>query len=225
MRLVMSDNPGQSELDSFLSGWDLEAAPVSQSILLAVFKRNHPELAFGSYSGPRLDGMLDFYKFKNLSMVASAAASASDRESRGRRYAIGGECAMRFHLPENPRTAESAVFENTFSLMRKGYLPAAGAMMRRSVTVSRFGATLKVISAEDLFYMKLRSLGKASRHGAFHSGLALLVYDMFQLATLTPDFDWNVVREDIDIMRDRRRSARALELFSLYCPDVVPESF
>jgi len=59
----------QEELDHFLSDWDIEVTHSDEALLLSCVQKEHPELDFGAYNGPRLSGLYDFYKFRSMDFL------------------------------------------------------------------------------------------------------------------------------------------------------------
>ena len=66
INMIFSSNPTQEKLDTFLEKWDIEAVGSAKALMLAYFMKMHPELNFSEYVGPRLNGLLRFYKFQNM---------------------------------------------------------------------------------------------------------------------------------------------------------------
>lgn len=64
--LAFSPNPTQEDLDKFLSDYDIEVAGSAKSLMLSYFMKMHPQLNFTEYETPRLKGLLNFFKFKNI---------------------------------------------------------------------------------------------------------------------------------------------------------------
>lgn len=70
LNLVFSDNPTQADIDLFFSNWDIEAEGGHKSILLSYFMKMHPEAIITPYAEPRLKGLLQFYRFRNMKLIA-----------------------------------------------------------------------------------------------------------------------------------------------------------
>ncbi len=68
--LAFQKNLTQEKLDKFLSEWDIEAEGSYRALLLSYIMKQHPDLAFDEYNGPRLKGLLNFYKFANLGLIS-----------------------------------------------------------------------------------------------------------------------------------------------------------
>ncbi len=66
---AFSKNPTQAQLDEFLAKWDIEVAGGGKALMLSYVKKIHPELTFTAYESPRLDGLLKFFRFKNLDLM------------------------------------------------------------------------------------------------------------------------------------------------------------
>jgi hypothetical protein len=101
--LLCSGTPTQDGLDELLKIYDIEAKGGVGSMLLAYMMREHPELKFTDYETPRLKGLLDYYKFKNIKMLAdfSRAAKALNRAGIYPLLLKGG--AMKALRPEYAR--------------------------------------------------------------------------------------------------------------------------
>ena len=69
LSLFFKENPTQEDLDRFLSEWDIERESDQEALLLAYFMKKHPELTFPQYVGPRLQGILKFFQYKNLKIM------------------------------------------------------------------------------------------------------------------------------------------------------------
>lgn len=66
MRMFFNPDVSQKHLDELLSQWDIEAKNCDKNLLLAYFMKYHPELKFNSYTKPRLMGLLNNIRFKNV---------------------------------------------------------------------------------------------------------------------------------------------------------------
>ncbi len=68
--LAFSEKISQSELDNFLKNWDIEEFGGARALLLSYVMKNHPYLKFSAYEAPRLAGLMNFYRFHNLQIIA-----------------------------------------------------------------------------------------------------------------------------------------------------------
>ena len=81
--LVFSKNPTQEALDTLLETWDIETtAGARQALLLSYLMKAHPELKFNDYTAPRLRGLLNFHRHKNIRTLSwfAKAGRALNRE-------------------------------------------------------------------------------------------------------------------------------------------------
>jgi hypothetical protein len=70
INMIFEQNPKQKELNSFLEKWDIEVAGGAKALMLSYFMKLHPELEYSEYVGPRLKGLLNFYKFQNMKLIS-----------------------------------------------------------------------------------------------------------------------------------------------------------
>ena len=70
LNLVFAPNPSQKDLDDFLSKWDIEVFGGHKALMLSYFMKLHPNLQYPKYVAPRLKGLLDFYRFRNMKLIS-----------------------------------------------------------------------------------------------------------------------------------------------------------
>ena len=70
LNLAFQKKLTQEKLDQFLSGWDIEVEGSYRALLLSYIMKKHPDLTFNEYTGPRLKGLLNFFKFNNLALIS-----------------------------------------------------------------------------------------------------------------------------------------------------------
>ena len=68
--LAFQKNLSQEQLDAFFKAWDIEAHGADTALLLAYVMKEHPQLTFNDYNAPRLSGVRNFFRFKNLELIA-----------------------------------------------------------------------------------------------------------------------------------------------------------
>lgn len=68
--LVFDSSVTQQKLDETLQICDIEAMGAHKSLMLSYLMHEHPELIFSAYNKPRLKGLVDFYRFANLRVLA-----------------------------------------------------------------------------------------------------------------------------------------------------------
>lgn len=103
LNIAFNPNLTQTELDSFLKHFDIEAVNGKKTLILAYTMKNHPNLNFGVYSGPRLAGFLNFHRFANLELVASFTKIVRKLNEAGIKPMIIKGGAMKYLRPELPR--------------------------------------------------------------------------------------------------------------------------
>lgn len=103
LKLTFSKNPKQEELDILLSKWDIEVKEASKSLMLSYILKRHPNLKFTSYEEPRLKGLLNFYRFRNLKTIAhyTKIGKALNKNNMEPMILKGG--AMKYLRPDLPR--------------------------------------------------------------------------------------------------------------------------
>lgn len=70
LALAFKNKITQEDLDTFIVDWDIEAYGGSKALMLAYIKNANPHLEFSEYEGPRLKGLLSFFRFANLKIIA-----------------------------------------------------------------------------------------------------------------------------------------------------------
>lgn len=103
LEMTFEKNPSQEELDILLKNWDIEAKQNNKNLLLAYFMKYHPELTFTQYEGPRLKGLLKFFRFQNLQLVAKFSQYGKILNQHGIVPLIFKGGLMRHLRPELPR--------------------------------------------------------------------------------------------------------------------------
>ena len=102
--LTFNPELNQSTLDDFLKKWDIECAGSAKSLLLAYVMKMHSDLKFNDYTAPRLKGLLNFFRFKNLNLIShyTKIGMALNRQGIIPMILKGG--AMKYLRPDLPRT-------------------------------------------------------------------------------------------------------------------------
>jgi hypothetical protein len=70
IRMIFSDNLTQASLDDFLQSWDIERYGAQGALLLSYIQKKFSQLDFHEYTGPRLAGLFNYYRFRNLELIA-----------------------------------------------------------------------------------------------------------------------------------------------------------
>ena len=100
---IFKETVSQEELDKFFENWDIEVEGGNKNLMLAYFMKMHPELKFSDYTGPRLKGLLNYYKFKNIKLLSQFSKICNKLEKEGISSLIIKGGAMKFLRPEYPR--------------------------------------------------------------------------------------------------------------------------
>lgn len=95
--------PTQAMLDACLERCDIEAMGAHKSLLLAYARREHPELVFSAYAGPRIDGLIRFFHFANTKTLAHFSRIGRALTAAGIPILLFKGAAMRMLRPELPR--------------------------------------------------------------------------------------------------------------------------
>ena len=101
--LAFTKNLTQEKLDEFLKDFDIECAGGNKALLLSYVMKAHPDLKFNEYSGPRLQGLLNFYRFANLSLIAHYTKIGKELNAHGIIPLIMKGGAMKYLRPELSR--------------------------------------------------------------------------------------------------------------------------
>lgn len=103
INMIFSSNPTQEKLDTFLEKWDIEAVGSAKALMLAYFMKMHSELNFPEYVGPRLSGLLRFYKFQNMKLISHYTKICNELKKENIIPLIFKGGAMKHLRPEFPR--------------------------------------------------------------------------------------------------------------------------
>ncbi len=95
--------PTQAMLDACLEHCDIEVMGAHKSLLLAYVRREHPELVFSEYAGPRIDGLIRFFHFANTKTLAHFSRIGKALVAAGIPILLFKGAAMRVLRPELPR--------------------------------------------------------------------------------------------------------------------------
>ncbi len=103
LKLAFTENPTQETLDKLLKNWDIEVKDASKSLMLAYILKRHHNLKFTSYEEPRLKGLLNFYRFRNLKTIAHYTKIGKALNKNDIEPVILKGGAMKYLRPELPR--------------------------------------------------------------------------------------------------------------------------
>ncbi len=103
LQLAFKDDLTQAEVDAFLQTWDIEKYGSDKALLLSYVMKKHPALKFGAYAAPRLSGVAQYYRFKNLALLAKYHEIVGALNAAGIVPLIFKGGAMKHLRPELPR--------------------------------------------------------------------------------------------------------------------------
>jgi hypothetical protein len=101
--LVFSPSPTQACLDEALRVCDIEVLGAHKSLMLSYFMRDHPGLEFPPYAKPRLQGLVDFYRFANVGTLAHFAKIGRALNAGDIPILLFKGAAMKVLRPDLPR--------------------------------------------------------------------------------------------------------------------------
>lgn len=103
LKLALAGEATQERLDSFLSSWNIEEAPLTEAIMLSYLMKLHPELRFPESISPRLSGLLPFCRYKYLDLVRYFGTYARALQAHGIEFLVMKGGAMKALRPDFPR--------------------------------------------------------------------------------------------------------------------------
>lgn len=103
LAMALSEHPSQADLDTFLAGWDIEAAPIQSVMLMAYLMQSRPDLAFPAAITPRLGGVLRFCRFQNLKRFAHLSRFGGELNRQKIPFVVLKGGAMKVYRPDFPR--------------------------------------------------------------------------------------------------------------------------
>jgi len=103
MTLAWDRGLTQGQLDDFLKNFDIESVGSEKALLLSYVMKAHPELKFDAYTGPRLEGLLKFYRFKNLNLMSHYIQIGKELNKHGVIPLIMKGGAMKYLRPDLSR--------------------------------------------------------------------------------------------------------------------------
>jgi len=129
LALVFAEKPTQAQLDETLAVCDIEVMGAHKSLMLSYLLHEHPELTPSPYAGPRLKGLVSYFRFKNLETLAHFSKIGRVLNEAGLTPLIFKGAAMKFLRPGLSRPmgdvdilVPAARFDEAVKLCRKlGY--------------------------------------------------------------------------------------------------------
>ena len=103
LKLAFSRNPTQADLNDFLTKWDIEVAGGNKALILSYFMKEHTDLKCTDYEQPRLEGLLRFYRFHNLKLIAHFTKIGQELNKKNIEVMLLKGGAMKFLRPNLSR--------------------------------------------------------------------------------------------------------------------------
>lgn len=104
LNCVFDENVNQKKLNICLEKCDIEALGGAKCLLLSYLMQDNPELRFPEYSGPRIRGLINFWRFRNLKTLAHFSKIGRALNAAGITMLLFKGGAMKHLRPELPRT-------------------------------------------------------------------------------------------------------------------------
>ena len=103
IRLAFNDKLSQKDTDDFLQNWDIERYGAHGALLLSYIQKKFPELDFHEYTGPRLAGLFNYYRFRNLELISQYKKIVEKLNESNIIPVIMKGGALKYLRPELPR--------------------------------------------------------------------------------------------------------------------------
>lgn len=265
--LAFSDNLTQEQLDNFLSTWDIEAEGNAKALLLSYVMKKHPILTFNEYTGPRLKGLLNFFRFDNLGLISHYSKIGHELNKNGIVPMIMKGGVMKYLRPELSRNMgdidilifDDADYQKSKKIVvdmgydylehdhsidlhphgsKEGILDIhtyieieskydkqkiVSAFKKRATKATVFGVETYVPCAEDILFISLVNLVKNIRNKSSVQGILFTLFDFEYLKTSKPDFDWNIIVDNIRLMNAYPQMIIAIEFANRLVPGILPD--
>ena len=98
--LVFNSPLTQEDLDAALKVCDIEVMGGAKSLMLSYIMRERPELRFSDYTAPRLRGLIDYFRFNNIRILAHFSKMGNALNAAGIPILIFKGGAMKILRPE-----------------------------------------------------------------------------------------------------------------------------
>ena len=103
LSFIFAKNPTQESLDHCLSVCDIEALGAGKCILLSYLIHNNPKLKLSKYAGPRINGLITYYRFANMKTLSHFSRIGKAYNAAGISMLLFKGGAMKVLRPELPR--------------------------------------------------------------------------------------------------------------------------
>ena len=103
INIALKNDVSQKEFDDFIRNWDIEKEGGHKALLLSFFMKNHPEIQIPKYAEPRLKGLLQYFRFRNMNLIAHFKKICSRLKQNSIPVLIIKGAAMRHYRQDIPR--------------------------------------------------------------------------------------------------------------------------
>ncbi|MCL2649952.1 MAG: nucleotidyltransferase family protein [Candidatus Azobacteroides sp.] len=103
LHLFFSDTLTQENVDTLLSGYEMDNARLEFSLLVALLRKKHPEVQFPQSIIPRLDGIVRFFHVKNAALLEGFNEIGKALSERGIPILLTKGVVMKYFRPDEPR--------------------------------------------------------------------------------------------------------------------------
>ncbi len=230
--LILSDNPTQADLDSLLYRWDLEVEGADKGLLLALFKQKHSELMFTRYVGPRLDGLIRYFRFKDVKFLVELNRFHGEMASRGIPFVVLGDMALRLMEPDTPRSVQLIEVGVPKKYVKKAKDHASEMIGVVSLDESYLSHThtclvgpqkIHILRREEMIYRLLLGLEYGLNMLDNFYSLPQIVLEIHEIISFEGVLDWSVTRDMVSKEKTGSQIHNAIEYYSSLTKDVLED--
>jgi hypothetical protein len=168
---VFSPSPTQSCLDEALRVCDIEVLGAHKSLMLSYFMRDHPELEFSPYAKPRLQGLVDFYRFANVRTLAHFSKIGKALNAADIPVLLFKGAAMKVLRPDLSRPMGDVDILVPPACLARAVNTCLALGYHDALTGTRHAVDIHTAENESAVDVHSAVLEGGGNAGAFHSGL------------------------------------------------------
>ena len=244
LELFFTPNPTQEELNALLKIWDIEVKGGAKALMLAYFMKQHPNLQFTAYEGPRLKGLLKYFRFHNLKIIAHYSKIGRALNEKGITPMILKGGAMKYLRQDLPR-----VMGDIDALVKRDeFMPAVKTVLAtgeyeydrifdHSVDFHEIGQEAGALDLHRYIEMEsgkgeklvklfitLINLSRNLKENTSKAGLLYALFDFDFLLKSKPDFDWDIVTGNAKATGMEIQMNFALKFINKISPNILPDN-
>jgi hypothetical protein len=171
LNLVFHPKPTQGFLDETLAVCDIERLGAHKSLMLSYFMREHPELEFSPYVKPRLQGLINFYRFANIKTLSHFAKIGKALNAYDIPLLLFKGAAMKTLRPELARPMSDVDVLIPAGRMARAVKLCQDLGYRDALTGSRHSVDMHTADNEGALDIHRVILEDGKNAAAFHRGL------------------------------------------------------